>query len=101
MQGGLDTAVEQRQGEGALPETRQQIEQLDEQIALARHALAALTAQAPNALDTLSVPLGTVKVIAMPATLPADLLGRRADISAARWRIEAATSDMKSAKAQF
>jgi NodT family efflux transporter outer membrane factor (OMF) lipoprotein len=33
--------------------------------------------------------------------LPADLLGRRADITAARWRIEAATSDMKSAKAQF
>jgi NodT family efflux transporter outer membrane factor (OMF) lipoprotein len=101
VQGGLDTAVEQRQGEGALPETRQQIEQLDEQIALARHALAALTAQAPNALDTLSVPLGTVKAVAMPATLPADLLGRRADITAARWRIEAATSDMKSAKAQF
>jgi NodT family efflux transporter outer membrane factor (OMF) lipoprotein len=101
VQGGLDTAVEQRQGEGALPETRQQIEQLDEQIALARHALAALTAQAPNALDTLSVPLGTVKAVAMPATLPADLLGRRADITAARWRIEAATSDMKNAKAQF
>ena len=101
VQGGLDTAVEQRQGEGALPETRQQIEQFDEQIALARHALAALTAQAPNVLDSLSVSLSTVKAVAMPATLPADLLGRRADITAARWRIEAATSDMKSAKAQF
>lgn len=101
VQGGLDTAVEQRQGEGALPETRQQIEQLDEQIALARHALAALTAQAPGALDDLTVPLGAVNAIAVPATVPADLLGRRADITAARWRIEAATSDMRSAKAQF
>ena len=101
VQGGLDTAVEQRQGEGALPETRQQIEQLDEQIALARHALAVLTAQAPNALDNLSVPLSSVKAVAMPAALPADLLGRRADIVAARWRIEAATGETKSAKAQF
>lgn len=101
VQGGLDTTVEQRQGEGALPETRQQIEQLDEQITLARHALAALTAQAPNALDDLTVPLSTVKAVAVPAGLPADLLGRRADITAARWRIEAATGDMKSAKAQF
>jgi len=101
VQGGLDTAVEQRQGEGALPETRQQIEQLDEQITLTRHALAALTAQAPNALDTLTVPLSTVKAVAVPSALPADLLGRRADITAARWRVEAATSDVKAAKAQF
>jgi outer membrane protein TolC len=40
---GLDTAVELRQSEGARPETRQQIESVDEQIALARHALAALS----------------------------------------------------------
>ncbi len=101
VQGGLDTNVELRQGEGALPETRQQIEQLDEQIALGRHALAALTAQPPNALDDLVVPLRTVQAVPVPAALPADLLGRRADISAARWRIEAAGSDVKSAKASF
>lgn len=101
VQSGLDTSVEQRQGEGALPETRQQIEQLDEQIALAHHALAALTAQAPNALNSVIVPLRTVQVVPVPAALPADLLGRRADITAARWRVEAATSDMASARAAF
>ena len=101
VQGGLDTSVELRQGQGALPETRQQIELLDEQIALTRHTLAALTAQAPNALDTLVVLLTSVQAVPLPAAVPADLLGQRADISAARWRIEAATSDMKSAKAQF
>jgi NodT family efflux transporter outer membrane factor (OMF) lipoprotein len=101
VQGGLDTAVEQRQGEGALPEARQQIEQLDEQIALTRHALAALTAQAPDALDMLDAPLRNVQALPLPATLPADLLGRRADITAARWRIEAATNDTRSAKAAF
>ncbi len=101
VQGGLDTTVEQRQGEGALPESRQQIEQLDEQITLTRHALAALTAQAPNALDGFIAPLRSVQVAPLPSAMPADLLGRRADITAARWRIEAATNDVKSAKAQF
>ena len=101
VSGGLDTNVELRQGEGALPESRQQIEQLDEQIALGRHALAALTAQPPNTYDGLIVPLRSVQALPVPGALPADLLGRRADISAARWRIEAAAGDVKSAKASF
>ena len=101
VQAGLDTTVELRQGEGALPETRQQVEALNEQIALTRHALAALTAQAPNALDALNPRLQPVQAVPLPANVPADLLGRRADISAARWRVEAATSDVKSARAQF
>ena len=105
VSGGLDTNVELRQGEGALPESRQQLELLDEQIALTRHALAALSAQAPGACDGLIVALSdlqtTGSTTSMIATLPADLLGRRADISAARWRIEAASRDVASAKASF
>ena len=42
---GLDTQLELRQSEGALPEARQQIEALREQAELAQHALAALTGQ--------------------------------------------------------
>jgi NodT family efflux transporter outer membrane factor (OMF) lipoprotein len=98
---GLDTKVELRQGEGALPDTRLQLEALDEQITLTRHALAALTAQAPNALDSLTPQLSALRAQPLPAAVPADLLGRRADISAARWRVEAATSDVASARAQF
>lgn len=101
VQAGLDTRVELRQGEGALPETRQQIEALDEQIALTRHALATLTGQAPNALDLLSPQLAALSPVPVPSNVPADLLGRRADIDAARWRVQAATRDMASAKAQF
>ena len=98
---GLDTNVELRQGEGALPEMRQQIEALDEQTRITRHALAALTAQGPNALDTLASRLAQVQLVPLPADVPADLIGRRADVSAARWRIEAATKDMQAARAQF
>jgi NodT family efflux transporter outer membrane factor (OMF) lipoprotein len=101
VQAGLDTTVELRQGEGALPDARLQIEQFDEQIMLARHALAALTGQAPAALDGLVATLQAVQAVPLPASVPADLLGRRADLTAARWRIEAATSDMAVARAQF
>jgi NodT family efflux transporter outer membrane factor (OMF) lipoprotein len=33
--------------------------------------------------------------------LPAELLGRRPDVVAARWRVEASTQDIKAAKARF
>ncbi len=101
VQAGIDTSVELRQGESALPETRQQIEALDEQMTLARHALAALTVQAPDALAALTPRLTQVHAVPMPAAVPADLLGHRADIAAARWRVEAATRDMAAARAQF
>lgn len=98
---GIDTNVELRQGEGALPEARTQIEALDEQIALARHQLAALTAQPITALDTLAPTLAALQSQQPPAQLGADLLGRRPDVVAARWRVEAATEDIKSARAAF
>jgi NodT family efflux transporter outer membrane factor (OMF) lipoprotein len=98
---GLDTRLELRQSEGGLPQARQQIEALGEQIALAQHALDALVAK-PNATQGLAPPaLGSIHPIALQPTIPADLLGRRADIAAARWRVEAATSDVANAKTQF
>jgi len=98
---GLDTRLELRQSEGGLPEARQQIEALNEQIALQQHALDALVGQ-PNASASLKPPvLAAVKPMGLQANIPADLLGRRADIAAARWRVEAATSDVANAKTLF
>jgi len=37
----------------------------------------------------------------IPSNLPADLLGRRPDVVAQRWRVEAASHDIKVAKAAF
>ena len=98
---GLDTRLELRQSEGALPEARQQIEALQEQAALAQHTLAALTGKGNRQAVSGSPSLASARPIALPAQLPADLLGQRADIVAARWRVEAAAHDVKSAKAQF
>ncbi len=101
VQAGLDTAVEARQGDAALPEARLQIAQIDEHIMLARHALSILSAQQVDALDTLRVDLSSLRRLELPAGVSADLLGRRADITAARWRVEAAGSDIQAARAQF
>ena len=98
---GLDTRLELNQSQGSLPEARQQIEALNEQIALARNGLSALIGQS-NAADALVLPaLEAIKNVANIQTIPADLLGRRADIAAARWRVEAAGADISSTKAQF
>lgn len=101
VQAGLDTSVELRQGEGALPDARLQIEALNEQVMLTRHALAVLTGQAPNALDTLEVQLDALRLPAMPAAVPVDLLARRADVMAARWRVEATGHQTDAARALF
>lgn len=45
--------------------------------------------------------LTAIQSVAVPAALPADLLGRRPDVAAARWRVEAATKDVAVARTQF
>jgi NodT family efflux transporter outer membrane factor (OMF) lipoprotein len=97
---GLDTSLELRQSEGSIPEARQEIEALQEQAELARHTIAALTGQG-NAPVTVAPSVAKAQGVPVPSELPADLLGRRADIAAARWRVEAAGYDVKSAKAEF
>jgi NodT family efflux transporter outer membrane factor (OMF) lipoprotein len=101
VKAGLDTQLEQQQSESALPDARFQIEALREQKALTLNALAALVSQpnTPLALETHAQ--AAIKTIAIGSTLPIDLLGRRADIAASRWRIEAASRDVDNARAQF
>jgi len=98
---GLDTRLELRQSEGGLPEARQQVEALNEQIAITQHALDALVAR-PAMAESMAAPaLASIRPIPVQPVLPADLLGRRADIAAARWRAEAATHDVDYARKQF
>jgi NodT family efflux transporter outer membrane factor (OMF) lipoprotein len=101
VRAGLDTRLELSQSEGGLPEARLQLEALQEQSALARNTLAALIGQ-PNSAVAQEIPsLAAIKNVAMTPTIPADLLGRRADIAAARWRVEASGKDVVNAKTQF
>ena len=98
---GLDTRLELRQSEGGLPEARLQLESLQEQITLNRHALGALVGKPNVALALIPPAQAAIKNVATMASIPADLLGRRADIAAARWRVEASIKDVVNAKTQF
>ncbi|BEU96551.1 efflux transporter outer membrane subunit [Acidovorax sp. DW039] len=98
---GLDSQVELTQAQGAVPDARTQIEALDEQITLARRQLAVLTGQAPDALPQLTPRMELLQSASVPQELGADLLGRRPDVVAARWRVEAATQGVKSARTEF
>lgn len=102
FKGGLGTQLEITQAEAPLPETRRQIEALQESIALIRNQLAALLGAGPGAADGITRPtLQLQAAIGLPSALPADLVGRRPDISAARWRVEAAGKGIAVAKAAF
>jgi len=99
---GLDSRLPQKQAEAALPATREDIARLDERIALSRNALAALLGAGPDRGLAIARPQPAALVpVALPSTVPAELIGRRPDIVAQRWRIEAARQDIAAAKAEF
>jgi len=99
---GIDSRLELKQAESALPATREQIAQLQETIQLTRNQLAALLGQGPDRGLAIARPTATaLAAAALPSTLPAELLGRRPDLIAQRARVEAAQKDIASAKAEF
>jgi NodT family efflux transporter outer membrane factor (OMF) lipoprotein len=98
---GLDSQVDLKQAEGSIPAARQRIAQIEEEIALGRNLLAALLGKGPDRGLAITRPQLQQQPVALPSVLPADLLGRRPDVVALRWRVESARRDIDAAKAQF
>ena len=99
---GLDTLGEQRQAEAEPLQAKADLGAIDEQIALTRNRLAALAGAGPDRGLSLSRPSVTgLKPLGLPAELAANLVGRRPDVAAARWRAEAAASRIHEARAAF
>ena len=100
---GLDSRLELKQAESAVPATREQIAQLEENIELSRNQLAALLGQGPDRGLAIARPSAVMLAnpVALPSVLPAELLGRRPDLAAQRARVQAAQRDTASAKAEF
>jgi NodT family efflux transporter outer membrane factor (OMF) lipoprotein len=101
---GLATELEVSNIETTLPAGKREHEQVGETIALLRNQLAALIGRGPGDGESIARPQLTLEAGVgeqVPATLPAELLGRRPDIVAQRWRVEAASSRIAGAKADF
>lgn len=99
---GLDTVTERRQAEALVPQARGAVAAIDESIGLVRDQLAALAGAGPDrGLDIARPAARPGRPFGLPENLAADLIGRRPDIVAARWRAEAATQRVGVARAAF
>lgn len=103
---GLDSKAELKLAEIGVPAARGQVAALDEAIALTRGQIAALAGQGQDAADAIARPRlrrerPAGAPAAVPANIPAALLGRRADLVALRWQVEAASGEVDVARARF
>ena len=102
VKAGIDNDIQLRQTDAAVAVAQRGVESAQEQAALFRAALAALVGQGPDRGMQVARPQPlSAAALALPADLPSNLLARRPDIVAARWRVEAAARGIKAAKAQF
>ncbi len=99
---GIDSDLQVRQAESRIPSAQQQLQAAQQQIDAARTALAALAGQGPDRGLRIERPQAlNASALQLPGVLPSELLGRRPDIVAARWRVEAAGRQIKVAKTKF
>ena len=102
VKNGLENQGQEAQSSAERHVSEGDVAAIDAQIDRVRHQLAALVGAGPDRgldvipnLASISAPWG------LPSNLPADLIGRRPDVAAARLRTEAAASQVKVARAAF
>lgn len=108
---GLASAIDVTSIETTLPAGRREQEQIGTAIALLRNQLAALIGKGPGDGESIARPrlilapdqatASPAPAAVLPSELPAELLGRRPDIAAQRWRVEAAAQRIAVARAAF
>jgi len=99
---GLDTLAEQRQAEADVPVAESDLAAADQVVVITRNRLAALLGAGPDRGANVIPPApGQFALIPLPPRLALDLVGRRADIAAARARAVAATARVGAARAAY
>jgi outer membrane protein, multidrug efflux system len=97
----LDSADELDNSDLALAAAREQIAMLEGSAKLRVVTLAALVGRSIGELPPLSAKPLPVVSSALPDNVKIDLIARRADITASRWRVESAEKSLASARAEF
>lgn len=102
MKQGLENGGSVERSTSALATAQGELAALDEDIALTRNRIAALMGAGPDrGLSVRRPAINVENAPGLPANLPAELIGRRPDIIAARLHAEAAGSRIKQARAAF
>ena len=99
---GLDNQIQLKQGDAEVASAEQSVALAKRAVDAARSSLSVLLGKGPDRGLQIERP-ATLKPaeLAVPADLPLELLGHRADLVAARWRVEAADKNIKAAKTEF
>lgn len=93
-------AVDQADANAAA--SREQLAEIEESIGLTRNRLAALLGAGPDrGLQIQQPAIQAIRTFSLPTDLQTDLIGRRADIIAARLRAAAAAERIKQSRAEF
>ena len=104
LNNGVSNQAESDQAQAGVYAAQADLAALDEQLELTKHEIAMLIGASPDRAANFVRPTLDADAKAFgpaPATVNLDLIGRRPDIIAARWRAEAASGHIKQAHAAF
>lgn len=99
---GLEIKPRLEQANADIAAANLMIKTQDEKIELEKSAIAALVGLGPDIAKSIRAPnINLSSKISMPSNVSANLAGRRADIVAARFRVEAATNSVDADKTKY
>lgn len=99
---GLETRAALDRAHAERAQAEADLAALNESIGISKNAIAALLAKGPDRGLSVGRPSqAALRPFGLPADLPAELLGRRPDVIAARLTAEAAAKTIEAAKADF
>ncbi|HVW68448.1 MAG TPA: efflux transporter outer membrane subunit, partial [Steroidobacteraceae bacterium] len=103
LKAGLGTELEIEEAKSAVAATQGELTQIEDRMALLQHQIAALCGDGPGSAEGLARPALTVshEPATLPSRIPAELIGRRPDVLAERYRVESAGKQIEVAKAAF
>ncbi|OLO05203.1 multidrug RND transporter [Salinicola socius] len=102
LQAGLNNQSQSLQSRVTAASARQAVESAEQSIRSERISLAILLGKGPDRGEAIPRPTALSPAIAaLPSVIPAELIGHRPDVVAARWRVEAASKSIEAAKARF
>ena len=102
LSSGIDSQYQFQQTESLEASSQASLIDAEKRLNSAKIALAVLLGKGPDRGNEIARPkILQASAVALPSVLPAELLGRRPDLIAARWRVEAASKNIAAGKTRF